>query len=182
MMAQSLDALLHGFHSDLSKILPAKKKITAKWLLVNCIDCRYPHLIHDYMNRKYPGQLYDHLVLAGASLAVADSYTDRDYWSKTFLEHVDLSIDLHDIHGVLILDHRTCGAFREFKLLTAAQENTKTEVRVHRAVAETAVALSLSRFRRKKHAGIVQVYLTPEVEPGDTDFSSPPILLHGGTA
>jgi hypothetical protein len=42
-----------------------------------CIDCRYPHVVHEYIRRNYPKELYDQIVLAGAALALTDSYTER---------------------------------------------------------------------------------------------------------
>lgn len=104
-----------------------EKKIAADWLLVTCIDCRYPHVVHEFMRKHHPRQLYDQLVLAGASLAATKSHTQRSHWQKTFLEHVGMSIDLHNIRGVLILDHRTCGAFKGFGLLTRADDNSDRE-------------------------------------------------------
>lgn len=68
----------------------ADAHVEAGWLLAMCIDCRYPHVVHEFMRKEYPKELYDQVILAGASLALADSYTERDHWSKSFLEHIDL--------------------------------------------------------------------------------------------
>lgn len=68
------------------------------------------------------GKVYDHLVLAGASIAAVEKYTNLKSWAETFIEHVGLSIDLHAIDGVMILDHRTCGAFVEFGLIPKEPE------------------------------------------------------------
>ncbi|QDU95809.1 carbonic anhydrase [Lignipirellula cremea] len=173
--------MINSFHEGLAAKAETRAldvRVTAEWLMAMCIDCRYPHIVHEYMRREHPKEIYDQVVLAGASLALTDSYTQRDYWSKTFIEHIGLSIDLHNIGGVLILNHRTCGAFREFHLLTANEENTNVEVERHRHVAELAGELTLSVFRNKKHPGFVQVWLTPEVtDPAADDFTSEPLLL-----
>jgi carbonic anhydrase len=53
---------------------------------------------------------YDHVVLAGASLgAITDKYPA---WNKTFWEHLDIAIKLHNIHSVIVMDHRDCGAYK----------------------------------------------------------------------
>jgi hypothetical protein len=99
------------------------------------------------------------------------------------LDHIGLSMTLHPIRGVLILSHRTCGAFREFKLLTTEEENTPREVECHTDVSAEIfqTVLRLFRFRRRK--GYVAVYLAPEVtDPRADDFPSPPIRLHEGHA
>src|SRR5262245_31890873 len=121
MAQKNIDQLVERFRSKLPG--PAQKVAGhAKWLLVTCIDYRYHHVIHNFMRNTHPHERYDQLVLAGASLAASDIFTNdpsswkagQSNWRTTFLEHVNLSIALHDIDGVLILDHRTCGAYREF--------------------------------------------------------------------
>ncbi len=157
----------------------AKKKVQADWLLAMCIDCRYPHVVHEYMRREHPKQLYDQLVLAGASLAATRKHTKKPYWAKTFLEHVGLSIDLHNIRGVLILDHRTCGAYKEFKLLTDADDNKPREFDQHAMVAKEAADLAIKEFRKRGKVGFIQVLLVPEVKkPDANDFPSKPKPLY----
>jgi carbonic anhydrase len=49
-------------------------------------------------------------VLAGASLgAITDKYPA---WNRTFWEHLDIAIKLHNIHQVIVMDHRDCGAYK----------------------------------------------------------------------
>ena len=131
--------------------------VKADLLLVNCIDCRYPHAIHNYMHDTYCGKIYDHLVLAGAALACTEIYTHNPAWSETFLQHVSLSIDLHEIDGVLILDHRTCGAYVKVGLLTEADHNTQREFDQHEKVAKTAAPLVGDVFMQKKRHGLISI-------------------------
>ena len=80
-------------------------------LLLSCMDFR----LMDDVERFMSGPLslrnnYDHVVLAGASLgAVTDRYPA---WNETFWGHLDVAIQLHGIHRVVVLDHRDCGAYR----------------------------------------------------------------------
>lgn len=84
-------------------------------LVLTCIDYRFVHVIPEYMREHYPSFSYDHTVLAGASLGVfAGVYPS---WASTFWEHLEVAIALHGIHTVIILDHRSCGAYREFEAL-----------------------------------------------------------------
>jgi carbonic anhydrase len=145
----------------------AKSKDKVDWMLVTCIDYRYSHFIHEYMKTTYPGELYDQMVLAGACLAAADSFTNRDYWRKTFLEHIGLSIDLHSISGVLILDHRTCGAYGPdgFKLLPATPTKDE-ELQKHFEVATETTKLVADVFVAKKKAARIQSSLLPTIAAG----------------
>ena len=81
-------------------------------LLLNCMDYRLVGKTRSYMVRRGLGdKKYDHIVLAGAALgAVTDKFPE---WNKTFWDELGLAIDLHEIHKVMILDHRDCGAYKE---------------------------------------------------------------------
>ncbi len=66
--------------------------------------------IERYMSGRGLRDKYDHVVLAGASLgAITDKYPA---WNKTFWEHPDIAIKLHNIHTVIVMDHRDCGAYK----------------------------------------------------------------------
>ncbi|MDP3275253.1 MAG: hypothetical protein Q8Q09_08675 [Deltaproteobacteria bacterium] len=57
---------------------------------------------------------YDHFILAGASLGVAQpTYTE---WAKTFWDHLETAkLQLHKtIHTVLLIEHEDCGAYKLF--------------------------------------------------------------------
>lgn len=79
-------------------------------LLLSCMDFRLMDDIERYMSGRGLRDKYDHVVLAGASLgAITDKYPA---WNKTFWEHLDIAIKLHNIHTVVVLDHRDCGAYK----------------------------------------------------------------------
>ena len=124
------------------------------------------------------------LTLGGERVkTVVTSPPQHGYWAKTFLEHAGISIDLHYIRGVLILDHRSCGAYKEFGLLTGADDNSDRELEQHRIDAKEAADLAIKEFRKRAKVGIVQVLLVPEVkQPGADDFPSRPTPLYAVTA
>jgi carbonic anhydrase len=95
-------------------------------LVLTCIDYRFVHVIPEYMNEHYPSLSYDHTILAGASLGVfAGIYPT---WASTFWEHLEVAIALHGIHTVFILDHRDCGAYREFEALPDAPDPNQERI------------------------------------------------------
>ena len=78
-------------------------------LLLSCMDYRLVDHTSRYMVERGLKDKYDHIVLAGAALgAMTDKYPE---WKRTFWDDLDLSIKLHSIHKVMILDHRDCGAY-----------------------------------------------------------------------
>jgi hypothetical protein len=187
MLGKNVDNAIERFRAN----LPAgRAKVAghARWLLVSCIDYRYHHVIHNYMKKTHPQERYDQLVLAGASLAASDIFTTagpiewrtgQSNWRSTFLEHVNLAIALHDIEGVLIINHRTCGAFKKFEILTDQDAGQPVELDRHRQVATQVVVDVATQFRRKSKSAYVLALLAPIVtDPDADDFPSVPEFLY----
>jgi carbonic anhydrase len=94
------------------------------------MDYRLVDMTERYMKRRGLRNKYDNVVLAGAALgAITDKYPD---WNKTFWEELELSIDLHHIQKVILLDHRDCGAYKQLLGEDFARE-PKKEREVHAA-------------------------------------------------
>ena len=98
-------------------------------LLLSCMDYRLTGKTRSYMVRRGLGdKKYDHIVLAGAALgAVTDKFPE---WNKTFWDELGLAIDLHEVHKVMILDHRDCGAYKQIFGKDFAQYPAE-ETRIH---------------------------------------------------
>lgn len=79
-------------------------------MLLNCMDYRLvDHTAHYMASRGLTGK-YDDIVLAGAALGAT---TDKHpAWNETFWDELGVSLDLHHIHKVMVLDHRDCGAYK----------------------------------------------------------------------
>ncbi|MBY0431988.1 MAG: twin-arginine translocation signal domain-containing protein [Rhodospirillales bacterium] len=79
-------------------------------LLLSCMDFRLLDHIVRYMDGRGLTHQYDHVILAGASLGALNDQFPA--WGKTFWDHLDVSIKLHEIKKVMIMDHRDCGAYK----------------------------------------------------------------------
>ncbi len=120
-------------------------------LLLTCMDYRLMDEIVGYMDGRGLKHGYDHVVLAGASLGVL---TDkRPDWGRTFWEHLDVAIQLHQVHKVLVLDHKDCGAYRTF-LPEGAVSTPEKEMEAHR------------HYLKRLRAEIGKRHPTMEVELG----------------
>ena len=105
----------------------------AEALLLTCIDYRFFTLIASKMEELNLTGKYDHFILAGAALgATLDFNADhlpapkppeckcrpllpRLHWAQVFIEHVQIALQLHpSITQVVIIEHRECGAYKEF--------------------------------------------------------------------
>jgi hypothetical protein len=156
------------FLAGLKKHLQGSGQADPKFLLITCIDLRYPGLIHskleffDSPDGKKPGYFhkrYDQVSLAGAGLAAVITFPPhpKPEWSATFVQQVAISKKLHSIVAVVVLEHRTCGAYREFGVLTGSS-SYEDETRAHDAQVRRMEALL------KQHGLDMPVYsfLLPE--------------------
>jgi carbonic anhydrase len=103
---------LGGGAALLSTVAPgiARASGGTEAMLLSCMDYRLVDDTERWMSDRGMKNKYDHVILAGASLgALTDKYPE---WGKTFWGHLDVAIKLHNIHKVIILDHRDCGAYK----------------------------------------------------------------------
>lgn len=97
-------------------------------LLLNCIDYRLTGATTQFMAKHGMAGKYDQIVLAGAALGAKNDKFPA--WGTTFWDHVQVAIDLHNIHKVVIVDHRDCGAYKVI-LGEDLAGNPKKELEVH---------------------------------------------------
>ena len=81
-------------------------------LALSCIDYRLFDATIELLKEECCVDAFDHTILAGASLGY--NQTKYPCWSHTFLEHVNLAIDLHKIKKIVVVDHEDCGAYKLF--------------------------------------------------------------------
>jgi hypothetical protein len=105
-------------------------------LILTCIDFRFPHAVVEYMDglrrKGEPPITYDHVILAGASLGVFSGVFPQ--WATTFWDHLAVSLKLHKIRQVYLLDHQDCGGYREFGALPGTDQvpvGSEKERQVH---------------------------------------------------
>ncbi len=129
-------------------------------LLLNCIDYRLTAATTRYMADHQMKGKYDQFILAGAALGAK---TDKfPAWGTTFWEHVQVAIDLHGIHKIIVMDHRDCGAYKEIlgKDLAA---NPKEEFDVH-ATQMRALRADIGRKHPKLDVQLLLMALDGKVE------------------
>jgi carbonic anhydrase len=78
-------------------------------LLLSCMDLRLIDDIVRFMEADNLSNRYDQLVFAGAAFGVIQQ--THKSWRDAFFDHLDIAVELHDIHDVYIMEHRNCGAY-----------------------------------------------------------------------
>lgn len=113
-------------------------------LLLSCIDYRLTNETENYMSSRGLAHNYDHVMLAGASLGAHNKKFPN--WEQTFLDQVDVAINLHHIHKVIVMDHRDCGAYKVILGYEALDKEPTKETSIHKEQME-----SLTDIIQEKH-------------------------------
>ena len=81
-------------------------------LALSCIDYRLFDDTIEFLKKDCNVKNFDHTILAGSSLG----FNQKKYncWPNTFIQHVQLAIDLHHIKKIVVIDHDDCGAYKLF--------------------------------------------------------------------
>jgi hypothetical protein len=103
-------------------------------LFVSGHSTRLKLAVNRYMSARRLTDEYDQVVLAGASLAAVHPAVPA--WNQTFWDQLQVSIDLHHVGRVMVLDHRDCGAFRTYLGRDYGQEPA-AETQVHAVYLDT---------------------------------------------
>jgi hypothetical protein len=146
-----------------STVLPVGRVFAAgstDALLLNCVDYRLTGATSKYMESQKMAGKYDQMVLAGAALGAKNDKFPA--WGQTFMDHVKLAIDLHNIHKVVVMDHRDCGAYRVIFGEDLAKD-PKKELEVH-ATTMRALRADINAKFPKLEIELLLMALTGKVE------------------
>ena len=77
-------------------------------MVLSCIDPRFQTKVYKYLkNKKLIGK-YSSFTIAGAGIGVTHNKFKK--WHKTFWDNLDVSIKLHKISRLIVINHEDCGA------------------------------------------------------------------------
>ena len=99
-----------------------------KAMVLSCIDPRFQPIIYNYLNKKKLRGKYSLCAIAGSGIGVTASRFKK--WHRTFWENLDITIKLHKIKKLIVINHQDCGAA---KILNGKKEfNRLNETRIHK--------------------------------------------------
>ncbi len=98
-----------------------------KAMVLSCIDPRFQHLVHNYLKKKKLKGKYSAFTIAGGAVGV--THNKFKQWHKTFYDNLEISIQLHKIEKLIVINHKDCGAV---KIANKKKEfNTFNEIEIH---------------------------------------------------
>ena len=79
-----------------------------KAMVLSCMDPRFQHLVHNYLKKTKLTGKYSAFIIAGAAVGV--THNKFKEWHKTFYNNLAISIQLHKIEKLIVINHKDCGA------------------------------------------------------------------------
>ena len=73
---------------------------TCDALIISCIDFRFQKYIRGWLDRNMAGKAFDYVGYAGASREL-----------ETDLKQIAISVRLHHIKHIILVNHEDCGAY-----------------------------------------------------------------------
>ena len=102
-------------------------KSNYKAMVLSCIDPRFQSIISNYLKKKKLNGKYSSFTIAGAALGVTAMKFKK--WHKVFWDNIDISIKLHKIKKLIVINHRNCGAA---KIINGKKNFSKiNETKIH---------------------------------------------------
>ena len=79
-----------------------------KAMVLSCIDPRFQSIVYNYLKKENLKGKYSLFTIAGSAIGVTSLKFKK--WHKTFWDNIDISIKLHKIKKLIVINHRDCGA------------------------------------------------------------------------
>ncbi len=79
-----------------------------KAMILSCMDPRFQSKIFNFLKKKNLSGKYSAFTIAGAAVGVTHNKFKK--WHNTFLENLLISIKLHKIKKLIVINHEDCGA------------------------------------------------------------------------
>ena len=97
-------------------------------MVLSCIDPRFQPIVSNYLKKKKLIGKYSSFTIAGSAIGVTANKFKR--WHKAFWENFDISVKLHNIKKLIVINHRDCGVA---KIINGKKEfSLINETKVHK--------------------------------------------------
>ena len=103
-------------------------KLKYKAMVLSCMDPRFQPIVYNYLKKKKLNGKYSAFTIAGSSLGVTLNKFKK--WHKTFWKNIGISIKIHNIKKLIVINHLDCGAA---KIINGNKKFTKVnETKIHK--------------------------------------------------
>ena len=97
-------------------------------MVLSCMDPRFQPLIYNHLKKKKLNGKYSALTIAGSAIGVTANKFKK--WHKVFWDNFKISVKLHNIKKLIVINHRDCGAAK--KINDKKEFSSTNETRIHK--------------------------------------------------
>ena len=116
-----------------------KKKYHA--MVLSCMDPRFQPIVNNYLKKRKLNGKYSAFTIAGSAIGVTASKFRK--WHKPFWDNIHISIKLHKIKKLIVINHQDCGAA---KMMNSKKSfNNIIETKIHKK----SFMLIKNKFKKK---------------------------------
>jgi len=99
-----------------------------KAMVLSCIDPRFQPIVYNYLKKNNLSGKCSSFTIAGSAVGVTANRFKK--WHKAFWDNFDISVKIHNIKKLIVINHRDCGAA---KIINGTKEFSKiNETKVHK--------------------------------------------------
>ena len=96
-------------------------------MVLSCMDPRFQPIVYNYLKKRKLNGKYSAFTLAGSAIGVTATRFRK--WHKSFWDNIDVSIKLHKIKKLIVINHYDCGAA---KMINGKKKFNKiNETKIH---------------------------------------------------
>ena len=77
-------------------------------MVLSCMDPRFQPIVNNYLKKRKLNGKYSAFTIAGSAIGV--TATKFKKWHKPFWDNIHISIKLHKIKKLIVINHQDCGA------------------------------------------------------------------------
>ena len=77
-------------------------------MVLSCLDPRFQPIVNNYLKKRKLNGKYSAFTIAGSAIGV--TATKFKKWHKPFWDNIHISIKLHKIKKLIVINHQDCGA------------------------------------------------------------------------
>ena len=97
-------------------------------MVLSCMDPRFQPIVFNYLKKKKLNGKYSSFTIAGSAIGVTAHKFKK--WHKSFWDNLDISLKLHRINKLIVINHRDCGAA---KIINGKKKfSRENETKVHK--------------------------------------------------
>jgi len=90
------------------------------------MDPRFQPIVNNYLKKRKLNGKYSAFTIAGSAIGVTASKFKK--WHKSFWDNIHISIKLHKIKKLIVINHQDCGAAKMMNSKKFFNNITETEI------------------------------------------------------